>query len=295
MLSQDKAKEELIFMLQQETSSYSIEMNYLYDAVRSNGGGTVKKGMLTETFRRRVCGWIFEVVDYFQYDYEIAAIAIYYLDQVTSIQTNRRGKPVMQLEYQLTGVTSLYLAIKLYRTNGESRPDIQAFTSLSQGHFSLEDIERTELEMLRLMNWRVNPPTSVHIGVSLLKLVSECWKQNESSEYENSLPKIFEVSRYFTKLSFNVPGISLNYKASEIAFASVLCAIEILKDRISLPDWIQSEFITTVIESTNLTLESGTTLCGLLLHLAPSTNEFDTISGNTSPGTVARDIYDNIQ
>eukprot|EP00547_Thalassionema_nitzschioides_P009151 CAMPEP_0194229612 /NCGR_PEP_ID=MMETSP0156-20130528/43983_1 /TAXON_ID=33649 /ORGANISM="Thalassionema nitzschioides, Strain L26-B" /LENGTH=291 /DNA_ID=CAMNT_0038962169 /DNA_START=175 /DNA_END=1050 /DNA_ORIENTATION=- len=274
------AREELGAMLNQESSCYSIEFDYLDFTARENDGPT-RKDQLTEGFRRLVCGWLFQVVDHFQYDRDIAAIATYYLDQTTVIQMKRKGKICKRREYQLIGVTSLYLAIKLHggHENG-SRPDIRSFANLSNGQFSIEEIERTELEILRLTSWRVNPPSSSRILVNLIYFIPENWEGSEKSSKAEIL-SIFEISRYLTELALHVSKISFNYKASEIALASVLCALEALKDKQSIPDWVRSEFISNITDSTTLTLSPVMPLCTLLNDLfnsVPSTNECNDIS-----------------
>mmetsp|Transcript_1599 Transcript_1599/g.2200 ORF Transcript_1599/g.2200 Transcript_1599/m.2200 type:complete len:299 (-) Transcript_1599:99-995(-) len=298
MSRQDKAKEELWTMLEQEASSYIIKFDYLA-AIKIKNDGAGGKDELTEGFRRLVCGWLFEVVDHFNYDRDIAAIATYYIDQTTAIQMQKQDKTVQRREYQLIGVTSLYLAIKLHGGHEDaSRPDIQSFANLSNSQFSVKEIEGKELEMLTMMDWHLNPPSSSRVVVNLIYFIPEYWEEDETSGGKSSkaeISSIFEVSRYLTELSLHVSEIFFKYKSSEIAFAAVVCAMDALKDKLSLPRWVREDFISNVTDSTNLTLKSALALGTLLndlfhsVHSPNGCHESSPPNGKDSPVSV-RDV-----
>lgn len=288
MLTETTPGEELWTILQQERAIYSIQLDYLAFATEAN------HDPLTEGCRLQVCGWFFEVVDHFQYDRDVAALAIYYLDQCTAIKTKTKGPGVTRHEYQLISLTSLYLAIKLYGRLDHSplRPTIESFVNLSNGKFSIEDIEDKEIEMLQLLNWHVNPSSALRIGISLINFIPQEW-EGEGISARNHIKLIFEVSRYLSELSLHSAEISLKYRASEIAFASVLCAMNILKRRMILPDWVKTEFIRNVSEVANLsTSKSVPTICTALQDIfqsAPSKFGIEhqcILSGKESPVSV---------
>lgn len=260
MSRQDKAREEIWTMMQQECTTYSRLFDYTARDTRDN--------KLHTHFRRTICSWIFEVVDHFEYDREVAEIAIYYLDQVSALQTKSQGKAIKRREYQLIGVTAIYLAIKLHACHYSiSRPGIQCFANLTSGKFSVEAIQRKELEMLRIMKWRINPPSACRFGMNFIYFIPEYWRSDKTSGFESLKSErlsIFEFSRYVTELTLHISDITFSYTASEIAFASILYAMDTLKRDIRLPNWIRSEFIDEVIDSTNLDLTSVSKLVQLL-------------------------------
>ena len=172
-------------------------------------------------------------------------------------------------------VTSLYLAIKLHGETDaiEGAPKklrINAFVELSRGMFSIETLETMERSILSNLEWYVNPPTTVCFVASLLRLLPESW---DSQPLHSSVAStIFEMARYLTELAVCVSSFTFQFKASEIAYASILCAVDALRDSIPLPYGARIAFLNSVAEATSLTPgnENIRKACGMIMELCPS-------------------------
>jgi hypothetical protein len=267
----ETSQDEIEAMLEIETNHYSPPMNYLaFDSCKSG---------VNENWRRRLCEWMFEVTDHYDFDREVVSFAFDYLDRSISLAygpTSR--KKLSKKEYQLYAVTSLYLAIKVH---GEMDSDdgkriklrISAFQELSRGCFKTETIEAKEIEFLALLQWRVNPPTCARCIYSYLHLLPEWTSAEFETPREDIICHIFDVAKYLTELSIFVSEFSFNYSPSTIAYGAIICAIDYVEESImSIPSHIKARFLLNIKEvSSNLTPESEDIRClrTMLKKLAP--------------------------
>lgn len=266
--SQDKIKA----MLEIEMKYYRPPKNYLaFDSCKSG---------VNENWRRRLCEWMFEVTDHYDFDREVVSFAFDYLDRSISLAYEPTSKKKLsKRQYQLYAVTSLYLAIKVH---GEMDPvvdgkriklRISAFQELSRGCFSTENIEAKEIEFLALFQWRINPPTCARYIYSYLRLLPE-WTAIEFGIIRDDLVcQINDVAKYLTELSIFVSGLCFNYAPSMIAYSSILCAIDYVEESMHrIPLHIINRFLVNVQEvSDSLTPESEDVRCleTILKKLAP--------------------------
>ncbi len=95
---------------------------------------------INECWREKICEWSYQVIDHFDFNREIVAISLSYLDRYLST------RPVNRKIFQLAAMTSLYLAIKLYEP---SNLRMSSFIELSRGYFSTEHIVAMEEAILR--------------------------------------------------------------------------------------------------------------------------------------------------
>jgi hypothetical protein len=122
-----------------------------------------------------------------------------HLDRVVAIKTEKSGTAMHRREFQLVAVTCLYLAIKLHGetdvVDGPRRKlKINAFVELSRGLFTVETLEAKEREILEMLEWKVNPPTTVRIVATLLHLLPE-WTVYDQPAHPNTAKAIYEISR----------------------------------------------------------------------------------------------------
>jgi Cyclin, N-terminal domain len=226
---------------------------------------------VSEAWRRKLCEWCYEVVDHFAFDREVVSIALNYLDRVVSLKTaSGNNEPIPKREYQLLAVTSLYIAIKVHGENESTdsprrKLKIDAFVELSRGYFQVEVIEATERSMLKALHWRVNPPTVLRFVTFLLRLVPR-WATHSSSSGSppsgspspqgNAVGSIFDVARYLAELSVCVSAFSFNCDPSVIAYASILCAMDVCQRTVPIPHEVRVAFLNNVAEATNLMPEA---------------------------------------
>lgn len=262
--------EELQVILQQEDTIYDNKFDYL----SLSNGDLPQNESVSDGWRRKICEWLFEVVDHFRFDREVVWIALFYLDRAVSIQTKELGYTMNRREFQLVAVTSLYIAIKLHgevQLESSDMPRrklrIDVFVELSRGLFTVKTLEEKEMEILKMLNWHVNPTSSAKFIAFLLHFFPEKWC---GSTIASARVSIYELARYLTELSVCCSSITFNYKASEIAYASILCAIDALEDEMYIPNEVQIEFKNKVTAATSLTPNSLKDIRASLQDLCPS-------------------------
>jgi len=264
---EDYVKDELQVILRQESTTYYAKKSN-YFALSSLDCNDRNK-QVNEGWRRKVCEWLFEVVDHFQFDREVVLFAVCFLDRAASIETKKLGKSLNPRQFQIIAATCFYIAIKLH---GEVTPDvtgaprcklkIETMVALSRALLTVEELEEKELEILDELDWRVNPTTSIGMIASLLHFLPNGRKTTKK--------EIYEISRYLAEISACVSAVAFHYKPSEIAYAGILCAFDTLGADAEIPCAIRVEFTKKVHASTGMTPQSMTTLKCLLKDLCPS-------------------------
>lgn len=284
----ETTQDELKAMLKVEAKHYTPPRNYLaFDSCKSG---------VSENWRRRLCEWMFEVTDHYDFDREVVSFAFDFLDRSVSLAYGPGSdKKLSKRDFQLYAVTSLYLAIKVH---GEMDSDVEgkriklrisAFEELSRGCFMTDAIEKKEIEFLTLFQWRINPPTCARFIYSYLHLLPE-WSQMEfESSREDIICQIFDVAKYLTELSIFVSEFSFNFSPSKIAYAAMLCAFQFVEKTNPMPYHIKVRFLMNAREASgDLTPESEDVrrLETMLKKLAPKMFP-NTISYHPLPRTVS--------
>ena len=94
---------------------------------------------INEVWREMMCEWIFQIIDYHNYNREVASVALNYFDRYLC-------KHYVDKEiYQLLGITSLFLAIKM---NVPNPLTMKYFIKLSRCRFNMDQISAMENSML---------------------------------------------------------------------------------------------------------------------------------------------------
>jgi len=179
---------------------------------------------VNELWREKICEWSYQVVDHFDFNREVVAISLSYLDRFLS--TRSCNKKV----FQLAAMTSLYLAIKL---NEPRTLKMSSLVELSRGYFTADHIAAMEEAVLRALEWRMHPPTPLAFVRHLLSmlrpgtLINGVWHD------------VMEMSRFLTELSV-CDYFFVNHKPSTVAMAAIINSIESIgEDRFSTSDRVQ--------------------------------------------------------
>lgn len=269
-----EVSDQLKAILQQESSHYAPGFNYLCSPNLPKAEGS-SGDHVNECWRRKISEWAFEVVDHFGFDREVVSIALNYLDRVVAIKARELCGPISRRDFQLIAVTCLYLAIKVHGETdvleGPRRKlKINAFVELSRGLFQVETLERMEVEILASLNWRVNPPTTVRIVATMLRLLPKLLPSE--SIPSNAANTIFEMSKYLTELSVCVSAFTFQFRPSTIAFASILCSFDALRGSLVLPSDVTDGFFDQIASITALTPSSQEVreVRSMLMELCPS-------------------------
>jgi hypothetical protein len=270
----EEAVDQLRAMLFQELTHYPPPKDYLNGSESSLSDCD----QVAESWRRRICEWIFEVVDHFGFDREVVSIALDYLDRSASLAAETSNKPLSKREFQLFAVSSLYIAVKLHgemdATEGARlKLKISSFQELSNGFFQVETIEAMERRILPMLNWRANPPTSTQFVARFFRLLPE-WSAHECTHsYREVAGRIFDVAKYLTELSCFNPSFTFHSKPSVVAYASILCAIEYIRKTMPLPFEVQAQFLKNIAAATKVLVpdtDQVTHIQGMLKDLSPS-------------------------
>lgn len=203
---------------------------------------------------------MYELCDYFQLQREVVGIALFYVDRYFTITFGGVGAditdggstfgatPVTKRDFQLVGLTALYIAIK---THGQSRPNLDtsssssdvAFNKLkfslhvcastSREQFTASQIEECERMMLQTLEWRLNPIVPSGFVIELLVVFLPCVVMegellSESGQQSVVQNFVYDCATYLTELAVSVAALNLVYKPSVIAYASILAALDIL-------------------------------------------------------------------
>lgn len=122
------------YLMQPPLASQSSTATLISDLAPSSSTG------VNELWREKICKWTYEVVDHFDFNREIVAVSLSYLDRFLS------ARQVNHKTFQLASMTALYLAIKLY---GPKTLRISSLIELSRGYFKAEHIAAMEKFILR--------------------------------------------------------------------------------------------------------------------------------------------------
>jgi Cyclin, N-terminal domain len=180
-----------------------------------------------------------------------------YLDRSTSHWVNNAEALITKREFQLLAVTSLYMAIKVHgETDNSEGPrrklKIDAFYELSRRQFDVALIESTERHILTVLNWNVNPPTALKFIATFLSLCPQWEYSVHHAPHATVIAGIYDVARYLSELSVCQSGFCFTCKASVIAFASIIFAIDKLHTTLPLPYSVRVAFLNNIALATGL-------------------------------------------
>ena len=96
---------------------------------------------VNEDWRNKICEWSYQVIDHLDYDREIVAVALHYLDRYLC----RRSAD--KRTFQLVSMTCLHMACKLYSPRRQQL-SMASLIQLSRGYFTEEQIFATERSIL---------------------------------------------------------------------------------------------------------------------------------------------------
>lgn len=145
-------------------------------AVPDLGGGcgeddscaTVEASQVSESDRLQIVDWCYSVVDKLGLDRETVASAMDLTDRFVSAPIPAAEEALADRhQFQLVAMAALYISIK---TNERAALGSEFFASLSQGTYSVAEIEAAELDILSGLSWRIHAPSGLQIAHHLLSL-----------------------------------------------------------------------------------------------------------------------------
>jgi len=177
LLSEDNATvaQSLSIMMKKEQTIYT-SCDYLHSPDPSSSqSSSSPDGMptrVTPSDRMMIVDWCYSVINKVQLNRETVALAMEMVDRFlskpSSILSASRALHDRR-QYQLIVVTALYIAVKTLEPTHVMNS--QLFSDVSQGMYSVQDIERMELNILQGLEWRVCAPTSIQMAYHILSLI----------------------------------------------------------------------------------------------------------------------------
>lgn len=268
VIDNELAFDQLMAMLHMETS-------YRVTAVQCRATITDDNERLPYgEWRRKICQWSFKVIDHFRLDREVVSCAMNIFDRYLALRPKSFDMDVCpcpacqrsidSTTFQLTAMTSLYLAIKMYSDNSDEHMSpyrklrLTSFVELSRGQFSARDITEMESSILKELRWKVHPPTPMTAVSYLLRLMPDRMMVpgNCRHSYDLVLHVLHELARYLTELSVCLGDVSTSHSPSQIAYAAILVSMDLLTTS-ALPRSVRGLFNETVV---SISSQSGGTI-----------------------------------
>jgi hypothetical protein len=258
-----KADEELA--LEQLVALLAVERSYEVPYVPCRSTSDETGRLPYGEWRRKICQWAFKVVDHFRLDREVVACALNIFDRYLAVRPmslsfgDSCSCPSCQRSidsrcFQLTAMTSLYLAMKVYSDNSDEgiapyrRLRLSSFVELSRGQFCAEDITEMESVILMDLKWKVHPPTAMTAVSYLLRLMPphNCVPYASRKSYDLVIHVLHELARYLTELSVCLGSVCTVHAASEVAYAAILVSMDLLTTS-ALPYEVRDAFNSAVV------------------------------------------------
>jgi hypothetical protein len=199
-------------------------------------------GKINECWREKICEWAYQVIDHFDFNREVVAVSLSYLDRF--LCTRQVNKKV----FQLAAMTSLYMAIKLYEP---STLRMSSFIELSRGYFTVQHIIEMEETLLRDLQWYMHPPTALGFVKHILALFDLSRIECPSSTRHD----IGELARFLCELSV-CDYFFVTKKPSSYALAALQTAMDHIGTSRLSPK-IKAQFLASIRDVAGLDLCSA--------------------------------------
>lgn len=291
----DLTVEHLRVLLASEVNTYTPCTDYLAIFEASPVSSSER---VSDSWRRKLCEWCYEVVDHFGFDREAVFFALNYLDRTVAARAESSEDPPSKRKFQLLAVTALYTALKLHGSadncDGPRRKlKVDSFVQLSRGFFTVETIEEAEREMLSTLNWGVHPPTTLRYITYFLRLLPAWTNDPYTRPHQQVVSSIFDVARYLAELAVCSAGCSIGASSSIVAYVCVLSALDVMQFKLPTPHQARVDFLNNLSDVTGFAPESPEVikyrevvkdLCPSLFENQdlPPEFDFENISGSLS-------------
>ncbi len=209
------------------------ERGKTYDSSPMSGGFTSPA-----LWRENFVGRCYTMVDLpeFSFSRETVEIAMSYLDSyidrkggdifgVNDSNATAEAEPMIKLELLIASSACLFIAIKLNEPNHHF--DIPTLVRINNGHFARQDIVDAEKDILKVLDFRMSPPTVMSFVRLYLSFLEGCGSpiDKEAPLSEEEINYVIGFAKLLSELSL-YDRFFVDKDASKIAFACVLTAFE---------------------------------------------------------------------
>ena len=224
-------KDRTLALLQQELSYGSCIVNYLgglsfasdssVDAQNeADPRSSEEEAVRGEMWREKICKWLYEVIDHFQYDREIVAITLNFIDRYLSCYPydSANESLITATHMQLVALSALHIVLKIHYSRVNH---VSIIMKLSRNQFSSREFVAMEQLILTKLSWKLSPPTSVNFLHHYMPFMAKGSPCANLKHHE-----IREIAQYLIELSLcDYHFVRFTTKPSSVALASLLCAI----------------------------------------------------------------------
>lgn len=135
-------------------------------------------------------------------------------------------------QYQLLSMSSLYIAIKAHEPIAFAS---DMFASMSNGLYTISDIEEMECYILKTLQWNINCPTNVQFAYHVLSLIYKHLQSSVSVDDEEESSSVVDESTWcfiLDETRFQIEYALRDYllsnieRGSTVALASILNALD---------------------------------------------------------------------
>lgn len=154
-----------------------------------------------------------------QYKRETVAIAMALLDRFLAHSPHASTYLSDRKPFQLLSMATLYVAIK---TTERVAIGSEFLAQMSRGAYTKNDIEKVEMELLKGLEWRVNPPTAMQFICHILSLVVR-----GAGLDDDALARVLDESAFQAENAVRDYGLSQE-RQSSVAMAAMFNAAEVL-------------------------------------------------------------------
>jgi hypothetical protein len=224
-------------------------------------------------WRQQIVEWMYTLVNFCELRHESAAAGTFFLDVAVS-----KGLIKTANDYQLGAMTALYLGLKIFDSPTMRVVKLGSLVKLGSGDFGENDVIQMELQMLQILQWRMNPPTP------------NCFLQ----QYMLLFPKdtLPETLCKIEKLSLQAIEVCvsrdpfLTMKPSVLAYAAILKGFDQM-DQSDMSIWQLRTFLYSMtdvakLDHTSLSVTRAATLLDRSLRSLPIPSERKLASGDAS-------------
>lgn len=188
-------------------------------------------------FRQNILHWSHGIIDHLQYNQEIVAISMDFVDRFLLLYECQNG--ISSRIYQLVAMSSLFLAIKLHTSQDKDAEGVlclQKYASLSRGEFLPQDIIRMERSISCTLGWKLDPVSPMCFVRYFLKLVNyvnidtnmkHLTVQNKitvSHEIDLVMDVLYELAHYFAEVAISIPEITPHFQFDSLGTSSMNCS-----------------------------------------------------------------------
>lgn len=277
-------RDRFVAMLKQESNSYSTHSDY-FSIFRTRSGEGKKsdchhhedRAVVDESWREKICEWLYNIVDHFCYKREIVSITLNLFDRYLYI-CSQHSTPVTSKLVQLIAVSALHITLKVDDSKLDHLPIL---LELSRNIFSAQHVTAMEKSILHKLSWKISPPTPSIFLQHFLKLMPV-----DADIID--IHTLYESAQFFVELSvcdYYFVGI----KPSSIALASLLNAIERIQAK-PLAMRTKTLLLDKVSNIAGVTYSDETRQCQFRLEDTFQSGNYDfdiNYSRNLSPVSVA--------